>query len=87
MRKRGRPSQWVSLGELCEVLGVGVETIRRRRVGGILKKHRHFLELRGVKLPTLRFHLTRCIETICGLEGEEACALIADHRQTMEAAE
>jgi hypothetical protein len=77
---------WVSLGRLCAVLDLGPEAIRRRRVAGLLVKDHHYLELPGVKTVSRRWHLERCLATICGLNPEEARAVIAEHRASQEVA-
>ena len=84
--KRGRPSQWVSLGILADVIGLTSESIRRRRLAGILQKDHHYVESPAFKQVVRRWHLQRCIETVLTLSPEESAAMIAEHRASQEVA-
>ncbi len=78
--KKGRPSLWVPLIDICALVGCGKEAIRRRRNAGLLVVGTHFLEIQTESSLWRRYHAERCVEVLTGLPPEEAKALIAEYR-------
>lgn len=78
--KKGRPNIWISLSEICSLVGVGKEAIRRRRVAGLLTAGTHFLEIETPSSCWRRYHAERCVQVLTGLGAEESKALVAEYR-------